>query len=106
MHTKGPWKTTVMDDEFPPSINVISNVVDSEWVADCGHPDPPENQANARLIAAAPELLESLERHVKMFDMMCGKMNVGNMFLSAEDIAEWNEASIQAETAINKAKEK
>ena len=48
-------------------------------------------------------LLEALERHIKMFDMVCDKVDFGNAFLDAHTISEWNEASIQATEAIRKA---
>ncbi|GAH37233.1 unnamed protein product [marine sediment metagenome] len=50
------------------------------------------------------ELLEALERHTKMFEMVCDKVDFGNAFLDAETIGEWNEASIQATEAIRKAR--
>lgn len=47
-------------------------------------------------------LLDALERHVKMFDMVLDKVDIGKSFLDAETIREWNEASIQATKAIRK----
>lgn len=52
------------------------------------------------------DLLEALERHIKMFEMVCDKVDFRTAFLDAKTIAEWNDASIQATEAIRKAEEK
>lgn len=62
--TSGPWRTEI-DNVFAGPFD------DSTYVADCaplGGPDAgrPEQVANARLIAAAPELLDLLQRFVAM----------------------------------------
>ena len=57
-----------------------------------------------KLKATNAALLEALERHTKMFELVCDKVDFGNAFLDAETISEWNEASIQATEAIRKAK--
>ena len=66
-HTPGPWqakeRTTEPDNHGKYS---IYNSAENEYIASCdaylnGHHDTGKNQANARLIAAAPELLEALE---------------------------------------------
>ena len=61
-HTPGPWWST------PSAAVLCGNPDDPEIVADCAPTDLMAVQdderkvANARLIAAAPELLEALER--------------------------------------------
>ncbi len=57
-----------------------------------------------KAVLADTELVEALQRHVKMFDMVCGKVTFGDAFLDAETIGEWNDASIQAAKAIRKHK--
>jgi len=64
-HTPGPWEFGINPrggysngvvvrpaGEFPHGL----------WIADCGCEYDEERQANARLISAAPELLELIER--------------------------------------------
>lgn len=77
MHTEGPWKINTIDGQLPDVLEIKSSVgeaptyqssiiQDSELpfdricMLDFGY-GKPEDQANARLIAAAPELLEALE---------------------------------------------
>ena len=60
-HSPGPWDT----DE----LTIFSNQGDS--VAECSERDPgfrAERRANARLIAAAPDLLEALVEMVRQED--------------------------------------
>lgn len=56
-HTPGPWKVDEAED-LP--LAVIRNNEDGEGI--CGEfgPRTPEHIANARLVAAAPEMFESL----------------------------------------------
>ena len=54
MHTKGPWKVHNIDGSF---IVASGNPDESDYEGVC----QTYNEANARLIAAAPELLEALE---------------------------------------------
>lgn len=65
-HTAGPWLIT--DDRFDGTVVTSQSRVDDSMApiakVDC-HWDEPfgiEQQQNARLIAAAPELLDALER--------------------------------------------
>ena len=73
-HTPGPWN---IDDELPsnarsviarvgtgdgPNIPISGNTV--------GPHDPAQNEPNARLIAAAPKLLEACEDYNKLADMI------------------------------------
>ncbi len=58
-HTPGPWRTETVDDTcyILPPLGNDDACVTSIWVKGNGQ-NPCKNLANARLIAAAPELLE------------------------------------------------
>jgi hypothetical protein len=66
-HTEGPWKVTESEDDL-----IYTYVVDEEnrliadtWAASCadvGVVSSDEAIANAKLIAAAPELIEALAK--------------------------------------------
>lgn len=63
-HTPGPWKT---DFTCPPEAVVAVNTPDDGGDIICNAPDDAEDsmrrwKANARLIAAAPELLEACRK--------------------------------------------
>jgi hypothetical protein len=78
--TTGPWE---IDERFPGSYGIEPNVA---WLGASSSHRPGENLANARLIAAAPDLLEALESIV------------------SSESAILTELREQAERAIKKAK--
>ena len=60
-HTPGPWFVQESDHA---DTGLLIKPIPGQVVAEC---DPvPEMEANARLIAAAPELLEALQACVKL----------------------------------------
>lgn len=83
-HTPGPWIINTLNGKISTVLEVHSlhgeaPTYNSSIIRDTEPPfkfvcklnfgyGKPEDKANARLIAAAPELLEALERHTKMFD--------------------------------------
>jgi hypothetical protein len=74
-HTKGPWKFEFTDwrgDPTPHKPYVCGNIGDGSATAVCiveGNPTSEETTlANARLIAAAPSLLEALREQVQWYD--------------------------------------
>ena len=84
-HTPGPWAL----GQNPAAIESgsFSNmlVVRPEgefphglWVADCGNHYDPEHLANARLIAAAPDMLEALGQAQGLLNPLSGFVKQGN----------------------------
>ncbi|TLX12106.1 hypothetical protein [Rhizobium sp. MHM7A] len=68
-HTPGPWHVDPKSPEesFFEDVNVLRH--DGLAIAVCVHNGdilPPEPEANARLIAAAPDLLEALKEFASM----------------------------------------
>jgi len=90
-HTPGPW-VIVSDDEGRCFIN--SGGVIKAVVATCDQPVSAEHAANARLIAAAPDLLEALEAALNDLD---------HAYNGAENFAVL--AKSKARAAIAKARE-
>lgn len=64
-HTPGPWRVASASD-YPSGINVDAR--ERGYVALVGHPGDSEAQANARLIASAPDLLEQLTQTVRALE--------------------------------------
>lgn len=69
-HTPGPWETD-RNNVHSGQIATIHHCLNNDWV-EVWSPNWPadedEQEANARLIAAAPELLEALEGFVACWD--------------------------------------
>jgi len=74
-HTPGPWIVEPCADDYDGAINVVSEYSETagrrtaNWIAECDlqREEPhgiAENHANARLIAAAPELLALVRRYL------------------------------------------
>lgn len=106
-HTPGPWSTPhlacedvkcdcayVLSEGYAGAICTIE-VGDGKRVSDGGNDCPPleEAKANARLIAAAPDLLEACRTALALFadDHALSRFDWGKAFLRAEDIRELNE---------------
>jgi len=84
-HTPGPWH--IVEDRVPASLEVFAG---KTAIAECWRrADVPTEKANARLISAAPDLLEALKKMVE-----CS--HTGNVYLCAD-------ASQKAYAAIAKA---
>lgn len=57
-HTPGPWKAArVFAHNAPDSFKVFTKTFGGVCVADCG-----DNEDNAKIVAAAPELAEALAK--------------------------------------------
>jgi hypothetical protein len=67
-HTPGPW-TYKLDNDSPVNFEITTAHAPTSIVSGCGCCDSPwvSSEADARLIAAAPELLEALEEIVKEY---------------------------------------
>ncbi len=69
-HTKGPWH---LIRGTKPEGYITARGQNIATVVRC---DDPTQQANARLIAAAPELLAALERAINLFGKLGAPWNV------------------------------
>lgn len=101
-HTPGTWYAIYNDERIAKQ---------PHWSVECHWPDTiaiapfirdaykeGEAEANAKLIAAAPDLLEALERLVHLH--LCEQEGLSSGQPSPED---WHEAVERASQAINKA---
>jgi hypothetical protein len=64
-HTPGPWKVQENADAYTHIVRSKTNA----YICGCGQGSDGEDKANARLIAAAPELLEALNQ---VYDYLIG----------------------------------
>jgi predicted MarR family transcription regulator len=69
-HTPGPW--VVYDDSNDGKTNRIEIAAWGKTVARIYHSVPAEDLPNARLIAAAPDLLEALKDTLQLLEVYCG----------------------------------
>jgi len=77
-HAPGPWEVLPESDSHEGPLNIVSEYEEkggrasANWIAECDlQSDEAQNRANARLIAAAPELLNALKdlvRHDRIED--------------------------------------
>lgn len=97
-HTRGPWKVS----------SAIGAIFDAEGrpIMTGGRNDGAEPWANARLITAAPELLEALKLQQLFMKNLMAKGNVDWGRTCGIDFGLMNEALIAQDTAILKAEEK
>lgn len=72
MHTPGPWQylAKLSGSENHKGYRIVCEANGRWWIADSSpiDQDGKEGEANARLIAAAPELLDALQAMVKVMD--------------------------------------
>jgi len=86
-HTPGPWRLRKDKKEAPDDFIVMAPAGDS--IADCspGNPYMPLDQAlaNARLIAAAPELLDAYKEAIRvLIKKGCGHLNTNHFRTTCE----------------------
>ena len=65
-HTPGPWSVTWCNDGWCVEARPCG-ICETHIYGDAGSPSMPEREANARLIAAAPELLEAAKQALQVF---------------------------------------
>lgn len=94
-HTPGPW-TKVNGELFGPHGRRVL-VSDSGIGVVCGSNPDPEHEANARLIAAAPELLEALR------DLLRAVGRAGYDDADSGELFELDSAAEEARAVIAKA---
>jgi len=92
-HTSGPW--IVYDDSDYGKTNRIEIAARGKTVAHIYHSVPEKDLPNARLIAAAPDLLEALKRVMPFIDCIAA--------VTREEIIEYEAAMKMADAAIKKA---
>ena len=71
-HTPGPWEPTNSDDLDDPPGNVVCTLGDGWYVSSEHEPTRDSNEADARLIAAAPDLLDELQYRYDKNRCGCG----------------------------------
>jgi hypothetical protein len=106
-HTPGPWKIAYSDGSGPEYITASNqSIATLRWGCSCCKDTPDsfddmseEEQANAQLIAAAPELLEALEIVAASLDEAISLTDEGKAFNQR-----WQREYSQARAAIAKAK--
>ena len=104
MHTQGPWTTLALRERL--SYDIAVSAGNDLPMADVLAGEIPfeQQEANAKLIAAAPDLLAELGAMVSAFDELSGLVAKG-LFDAAEDYvtANQDEQSNAAHAAIAKA---
>src|SRR5438132_242018 len=96
-HTPGPWE--IIKDGGSTRIHPVKEGVGRI----CTVTDGKYQNANARLIAAAPELLEAGKKFLAFYNDLA-KSNPGFMGkLGLQDYAQYNEAMLELPAAIAKA---
>jgi hypothetical protein len=95
-HTKGPWNYAQLPHIEIPHLQVCDD--NGECIAEVyqQHSDFP-TEANARLIASAPDLLEALEGCLLT-------LKIQEKYALPEDKKKYSESINKAQQAINKAK--
>jgi hypothetical protein len=68
LHTPGPWRLAVLKGDEYSSVVARINERENYTIARPGHPVKAVHEANARLIAAAPELLTAVRELLNRLD--------------------------------------
>ena len=90
-HTPGPWKQNPHASDLIIAGRLIACVVGEHWTD--------EEEANARLIAAAPDLLNAAVAGLRLIDDMSRFVR----YMALQDYALFNEAPSALQAAIAKA---
>ncbi len=97
-HTPGPWEIENMNFEEILIHSKEMNIA-TAYVIDLS---PEEGEANAKLIASAPELLQALIDTLQEFKDVVSEVEGFNID-DKEDKGSWAQAIKKAQSAINKA---
>ena len=95
-HTKGEW---IVDWHTTMNLPYKYTVSEEQETDE-------EAEANAKLIAAAPDLLEALLYYQEGIDHFYDRVDFNHSFLDAKAITFMNESGIKIKQAVNKAKGK
>jgi len=85
-HTPGPWELDEEGDTIRADGEFVTRISKSRYHDDR---DDPEAQANARLIAAAPELLEALNNAAQVFSNLYSAAKISRNDQGADDPNDW-----------------
>lgn len=98
-HTPGPWQSR-FNSQY--RRHEVVQVVSGDWVACCDrYPwDESTGKSNGDLIAAAPELLEALERCYRLLDSLWLQTD----YVEYDDEREWRDIELNIPKLIKKAK--
>ena len=89
-HTPGPWKTVLFDNDDRNDIGIVAGGIIAEAFYRIDDDTYVDVEANARLIAAAPELFEELEQ------IVIGWENIENGMVSGRSrLTPWEEESLK-----------
>lgn len=101
-HTKGEWEIMPYTRRDGNNIRWVKAVRGRRHISIC-QTFAPYAEANARLIAAAPELLTACTNFVKGWPHFCDRVDFAHSGLDAEAIRWMNEVPGEIEAAIAKA---
>lgn len=77
-HTPGPWDALFSEHRKPLVVHESASVA---IVTEVNFRDMQESNANARLIAAAPDMLTALEELLDEEDLQCSRITNGHCYL-------------------------
>ena len=97
-HTPGPWR--VEADEEGVYVLMEASGVHDEYLTIYASPNPDQREADALLIAAAPELLAACKEAYAFLDG-----NIGGVSVSAQEFQRRLDLSVHLRAAIAKAQE-
>ncbi|MFJ7609876.1 MULTISPECIES: hypothetical protein [Bacteria] len=100
--THGPWELMKDDNELK-VIQAGSLEKGFGWKSYCNVCENVSGDANAKLIAAAPELLDALHEFSRLYGRLWDTTKPEGGFLSPKSVKEYDRIHVMAEQAIKKA---
>lgn len=101
-HSPGPWEVSINPDWQPHHKWAVSREITIRptgehphglWIADCGLSVNDENMANARLIAAAPDLLNVCENGINDVQQVLDSWAKGDLAGAVNRLEAWQESA-------------